>query len=188
MTSILDPLGGMGFDNRRALLLGEKIAKDRGEVARNLRGQLKHKAGSMGDWIMLSVPNAMVHGVFQAMDEPGIELPSSGLDKRLDAHISVIRPDEVKLLGGPEALKNDRGKTFRYTLGRLVEVNPRGWPEMERCWFLRVHSPELQALRRSYGLSSLPKDGEQDFHITVAVRRRGILGRNTKRKELPPLT
>jgi hypothetical protein len=47
---------------------------------------------------------------------------------------------------------------------------------------LRVHSPELQELRRSYGLSSLPNDGKFDFHITVAIRRKNVLGRNTVSK------
>ena len=86
------------------------------------------------------------------------------------------------MLGGPERFKNDRGKSFRYTLGRLVELEPDGWPDMASCFMLRVHSPELQVLRRSYGLSSLPNDGQYQFHITVAVRRRGVLGRNDKGK------
>jgi hypothetical protein len=149
--------------------------------AYNLVGQLYHKKGGMGDWIMLSVPNALVRGVYAAMDEPGIELPPSGPEERLDAHISVIRPDELAALGGPEKI-TERGKQFKYRIGGLVSTAPAGWPDMSHVWMLRVHSPELQALRRSYGLSSLPKNGEFDFHISVAVRRKGVLGRNDKQK------
>lgn len=171
---------------RRALLIqgiAQGIVKQSADLqpAYNMAGRLFHKKGSMGDWIMLSVPNALVHGVFAAMDEPGIELPPSGPEEKLDAHISVIRPDELAALGGPNRI-TERGKQFRYRIGGLVSTAPAGWPEMSHVWMLRVHSPELQALRRSYGLSSLPKNGEFDFHISVAVRRKGVLGRNDKQK------
>ena len=180
--SLLNVFDGPGLWHEAAYRLGEKVAESRGAIAYNMSGKLYHKSGSMGEWIMLSVPNALVHGVFSAMEEPGIELPPSGEGERLEAHISVIRPDELLLIGGPEKLKNDRGNSFKYTIGRLAEVEPSGWPEISKCWFLRVHSPELQTLRRSYGLTSLPNDGKYDFHITVAVRRKGVLGRNDKSK------
>jgi len=128
-------------------------------------------------WVILSVPNALVRGVFDAMDEPGVELPPSGEDGKLNARISVFRPEEVEQLGGIDKI-TERGKRFAYSIGRLETVEPAGWPAMSRAWLLRVHSPELQNLRRSYGLSSLPNDGKFAFHITVAVRRRGVLGRN----------
>jgi hypothetical protein len=151
------------------------------EPAYCLSGMLHVAHNDSGDWGMLSVPNALVRGVYSMMDEPGIELPSDPLN----AHISVFRPDEMKMLGGPKRL-TERGKRFFYRLGGLVSVEPEGWPDMARVWMLRVHSPELQALRRSYGLSSLPKDGEWDFHISVAVRRRGVLGRNDVSKASEP--
>jgi hypothetical protein len=83
--------------------------------------------------------------------------------------------------GGPDKV-TERGKQFRYSIGRLMEVVPDGWADMAKVWFLKVHSPDLQALRRSYGLSSLPKDGKYDFHVTCAVRRKKVLGRNDSRK------
>jgi hypothetical protein len=147
-----------------------------------MSGLLFHKNGGSGDWIMLKVPNALVHGCFAAMNESGIELPPSGPDEKLSAHISVIRPEELKAIGGPDKV-TERGKQFEYRIGGLVEVNPNGWPEMSKVWFLRVHSPELQKMRRSYGLSSLPKNGEFDFHISIAVRRKGVLGRNQTSKD-----
>lgn len=148
------------------------------EVAYSLSGELY---GSRNKWILLSVPNALVYGVYNAMNEPGIELPPSKGAGRLNAHISVIRPEELDSIGGVEKI-TERGKHFTYTLGRLMSTSPDGWPEMDRVWFIHVHSPELQALRRSYGLSSLPKEGQLAFHISVAVRRRGVLSRNEKSK------
>ena len=93
-----------------------------------------------------------------------------------------MRPEELKQIGGADKV-TERGKQFHYTLSRLYSVEPDGWSDMARVWFLRVHSPELQALRRSYGLSSLPNEGKHDFHVTVGVRRKGVLGRNATHKE-----
>jgi len=178
--------GDTGYWAGQAYRLGEKLASD-ASPSYSLRGLL-HTTRGGGDqgadkvWGLLSVPNALVRGVFDAMDENGVELPLSGPEGRLNAHITVLRPDEIAMCGGPEAFTKDRGRAFRYTLGRLVEFDPAGWPEMSRCWAIRCHSPELQQMRRSYGLSGLPDNGKYDFHITVAVRRRGVLGRNDKAK------
>ncbi len=158
-------------------LIVEKSAGD-AVPAYNLTGALYR---SSSGWVLLQVPNALVRGVFAAMHEPGAELPPSGDDGRLNAHISVFRAEELDALGGADAI-TERGKQFKYSIGRLMSVVPETWSGMARVWFLTVHSPELQALRRSYGLSSLPNEGKYDFHITVAVRRKGVLGRNDARK------
>lgn len=183
--SLLSPSFGLPYWHAQALALGVKYALDQQtpeppQVAYNLSGLLYVTDHGGKPWGLLSVPNALVRGVFDAMHEPGIELPLSG--GKLDAHITVFRPEEIERLGGPEALRNDRGKPFGYSLGRLVSVEPAGWPEMARCWMVRVHSPQLQQLRRSHGLSSLPNEGKYDFHITVGVRRRGVLNRSTTAK------
>jgi hypothetical protein len=180
---MLDPTDNpLPYRDRLAYAAGDALAKAAGDQvpAYNLSGLLYVSAGG---WGLLSVPNALVRGVFDAMTEPGIELPLSGASGQLNAHVTVFRKEELDMLGGPDAIKNDRGKPFRYTLGRLVAVEPAGWPEVEKCWMLRVHSPELQQLRRSHGLSPRPKNNEYDFHVTVAVRKRGVLGRNDKAKD-----
>jgi hypothetical protein len=158
----------------QAYTFGLKLAAD-AEQAINLAGTFFVSEHKDRPWGLLSVPNAMVRGVYQAMNEPGAELPVSGGE--LDAHISVMRPEEIAQLGGPSKLLNDRGKQFNYTLRRLESVNPAGWDEMSKVWMLRVYSPELQDLRKSYGLTAKPKDNKFDFHITVAVRRKHVLSR-----------
>lgn len=145
-----------------------------------LSGMLQARTYKGEDWLILSVPNAIVRGIFDAMDVPGIELPGQK-DGGLFAHITVMRPNELRTVGGAEALRQERGKMFNYGLGSLIELELPGGSEFDRCWYVRVHSTDLQNIRRSYGLPSLPDD-EKDFHITVAYRRRGVLGRNVKTK------
>jgi hypothetical protein len=155
-------------------------APDDGPVpAYNLAGTLY--LASTG-WLLLGVPNALVYGIYAAMREPGASLPPGpGPGGRLNAHVTVMRPEELARVGGPDRV-TERGKQFHYSLGRLVTVEPASWQGVDRVWMVTVHSPELQALRRSYGLSSLPNGGRHAFHVTVAVRRRGVLARNDKSK------
>ena len=176
---ILNPTDRLPAWARWAFDTGRRLVKSAAEpvVAYSLVGTLQL---TQTGWLCLSVPNALALGVFKAMDEHGIELPP-GPNGVFNAHITVMSPEEVEQVGGPTKI-TERGKQFGYTLGRLMEVEPEGWPEMAKVWFIKVHSPELQFLRRSYGLSSLPSNGEHDFHISVAVRRKGVLGRNDSRK------
>jgi hypothetical protein len=172
---LISPTDGPSLVDRFAYDLGTKVAADL-TPSYSLVGTLFVSDATGRQYGLLTVPNAMVRGVFDAMHEPGIELPLR--DGRLDAHVTVFRPEELDLIGGADAIKNDRGKPFRYSLGRLCELTPDGWPDASKAWVIRVHSPELQQLRRSHGLSSLPNDGQYDFHITVAVRRKGVLARS----------
>lgn len=137
---------------------------------------------SKSGWLLLEVPNAIVRGLYAAMSVPGIQLPY-GRDGRLNAHISVARPEELENIG----LENisETGKQFKFQLGKLHEVKPLGWEDMEKVWFVDISSPDLQNLRKSYGLSPLPKKGSKDlkFHMTVAVRKKNVLKPNGISKE-----
>lgn len=161
--------------------LGQQKQADDPEIVHALSGMLYV---TPGNWGLLSVPNALVRGTFAGLDEIGTELPGDS-DKpgRLNAHISVFRPEEIEQIGGPDKL-TERGKHFHYTTGPLKSVQPAGWPAMSKVWFIEVRSPELQQLRQSYGLPPLPKNNEFPFHITIAVRRKGVLGRNAISKSI----
>ncbi len=139
-------------------------------ISQSLAGQL-YLSGS--GWVLLRVPNALGRGAFDALDEPGVELPL-GDNGLYNAHISVFRPDELERIGGADKI-TERGHMFHYTLGPLRSCSPGGWDEMSKVWFIEIQSPELQRLRRSYGLSGLPNDGKYQFHITIAVRRKHVL-------------
>lgn len=132
---------------------------------------------SSSGFLLLSVPNAFVRGAFDSLHEPGIELPPAGPSGQLDAHITVMRPEEIEQFGGPDKI-TERGQIYHYQLGKLKTVEPNGWKAMSKAWLLEVKSPELKSLRRSYGLSALPNDNKYEFHITVAVRRRNVLREN----------
>jgi len=144
-------------------------------LAYSLAGRL---VGSKSGWIVLEVPMALVHGAFDALHEPGVEMPPAFSDyENYKAHISVMRPDEVEQIGGLDKI-TERGHFFHYTLGPIQTVEPAGWAEMSKVWFIKVKSPELEKLRKSYGLSARPKDNEFDFHITIGVRRKNVLRAN----------
>jgi hypothetical protein len=137
-------------------------------------------------WLLLSVPNALVRGVFDALDAPGTELPRAGamnvpnVDKELlNAHISVMTAAEVAAIGADKI--NERGHAFHYTLGPVKEVPVTNIDGVSKIWFIQVSSPELAALRKSYGLTPTLKNGEP-FHITVAIRRRNVLRDNDTSK------
>jgi hypothetical protein len=120
------------------------------------------------------------------MNVPGAELPLDE-DGTLNAHVTVLRPEDIEQIGGADRI-SERGNEYGWQLGQIHEVEPFGWPEMEKVWFVRVESPELEKLRKSYGLSALPtKNGvELPFHATVGRRRRGVLRENDIRKDPPP--
>lgn len=142
-----------------------------------LAGRLE---ASKSGWLLLSVPNPIIQGLFAALDVPGAELPYHS-DGRLNAHVSVMRPEELERIGGLDKI-SERGKRFKFQLGPVQEVTPTTWAEMSRVWFVKVHSPELEALRRSYGLSSRPNNNNYDFHITFAVRKKHVLRTNSVTK------
>jgi hypothetical protein len=132
-------------------------------------------------WLLLSVPNALVRGVFDAMSHAGAELPLAGtmnvpnVDKELlNAHISVMTAADVEAIGANKI--NERGHSFKYSLGPVKELTPNSVDGVSKLWAIQISSPELSALRKSYGLSALPKD--EPFHITVAVRRKNVLREN----------
>jgi ADP-ribose pyrophosphatase YjhB (NUDIX family) len=136
-------------------------------------------------WLLLAVPNALVRGVFDAMTDAGVELPLAGVlnvpnvDKELlNAHISVMTAEEAAKIGAGNI--NERGQSFKYSLGPVKELAPKNIDGVSKLWAIQVSSPELSALRKSYGLSALPKD--EPFHITVAVRRAGVLRENSVSK------
>lgn len=129
---------------------------------------------SKSGWLMLSVPNALVRGVYDALVSPGAELPGQERSDVLNAHISVMTAAEVSKIG-PNKI-NERGHNFHYTLGALREITINKAGNLSRVWAIQISSPQLSAIRKSYGLSPLLKD--EPFHITVACRRKGVLLNN----------
>ncbi len=178
----LIPLITTELATQQAYARGFDHVKQAGDATSTLSLSGRLYASSSG-WLLLSVPNAIVRGLFDALDEPGIELPSRNTNdakSTLNAHVSIMTADEVESLGGVDKI-SERGHSFRYQLGPIKTVAPKTWNGVSRVWYCTVLSPELRELRRSYGLSPQPH-GDWDFHITVAIRKSGILGTNPIRK------
>lgn len=145
----------------------------------DLRGELYL---SRSGWLLVRVPNSLARGAFAALHVPGAELPPGvGADGAFDAHISVMSPAEVERIGGAEKI-TERGKQFAYTLGPVRVVRPTNWPGVARVYYIEVRSPELEKLRKSYGLSGLPQDGRGRFRISFAIVRSGVLRDNALAK------
>jgi len=135
-----------------------------------LAGRLYH---SRSGHVLLSVPNAAVRGLFDAVGELGAELPRDGGE--FDAHVVVLTPAEVAQVGGPDKV-SERGHEFHWGIGGIRQSGGLGRPGVARTWWARVSSPELTKLRRSYGLPGYPVG--DSFHLAIAVRRAGVLGDN----------
>jgi hypothetical protein len=140
---------------------------------------------SKSGWLLLSVPNALVHGVFDALAAPGAELPMPGAlnvpnvpKNVLNAHISVMTADEVSRIGADRI--SERGHSFYYALGGLKEVPAKNIAGISKLWLIEAASPDLVKIRKSYGLSATPNN--LGFHVTVAVRRKKVLQENSVRK------
>ena len=167
----------MRLSTRDVLL---KTAAGTPTVSHSMQGRLYL---SRSGWLLLHVPNSLMYGIFATIREPGVELPPSSNGSMPNAHITVMRPEELKQLGGANKV-TERGQEFSYILGPLVTIVPSGWDDISRVYMVSVASPELSKLRRSYGLSSLPRGGKHSFHITIAVRRKHVLNSGTTSKDV----
>ena len=137
-------------------------------ITYSLKGRLTF---SRTGWVILEVPNSIGNGFFQALTEHGVEQPISETYGRYNAHVSVIRPDEVESIGGPDMIKA-RGQMIGFNTGTIREIaNPGGWADVSKVWVLEIRSPELMTLRRSLGLG----DPKYPFHMTFAIRKKNAL-------------
>jgi hypothetical protein len=145
-------------------------SKEAASKTNSLSGELYASADGA---ILLTVPNALVKGVFDALDEHGLSLPLK--NGRLYAHIPVMTSSEVTTIGGVGKV-SERGHHFSYNIDSLHEAALGNSLEYGKLWYLPVTSPELTQLRKTYGLESAP--GKLGFHIVVALRKLGVLGKN----------
>lgn len=130
--------------------------------------------------LIVGVPMSLVRGLYDSIHEPGISLPTEVDGGPVRTGIVVMTPDELEQIGGADKV-TERGKQFGYYFDKLVEAPAKGWAGVSACWHMRVTSPELTALRRSYGLASKLR-GDCDFSIVVACRKVGVLATNATSK------
>lgn len=148
------------------VLVGRKLVHINKEASERLKsvtlkGTLRQRDNG---FLYLDISNNVIHGMYSLIDEEDIDKPPYFGDGEVGAHVSVAYEEEVEDLEIKEI-----GKEYNFKLGKFYSTNPEGWDKMERVWFVEVVAPELEKLRKKYGLSKL-LNGHK-FHITVAVRR-----------------
>lgn len=161
-----------------ALLCTTKLAAE-AKICYGLEGRLYL---SSSGWLLMQVPNDIGHGFFATLNEAGVEMPTRNTndpDAKFNAHVSVMSPDEIAKIGGADKI-SERGKVVPYTTGAVKTVDPTSWDGVSRVWYLEIRSPELEKIRKSYGLE--PRRNGYDFHVTFAIRRKRVLQSNDVKK------
>jgi hypothetical protein len=130
--------------------------------------------------LLISVPAALLRGLYDSLADPGLSLPQTADGDGIRSGIVVMTPAEVEEIGGGSKI-NDRGKTFPFTFGDFFITEAKNWPGVSSCYHWHVKSPELTALRRSYGLPSKISD-LYDFSLIVACKKKGVLQSNSVSK------
>ena len=127
-----------------------------------LSGTLK----SNGGYIYLSVDSRIFAPFVNMIGKDEVISPKAVTDKDKDvgAHISVMKKKETEGLTIDEI-----GESFEFFVEGLHTVEPDGWEEVKNVYFITVDAPQLEKLRKKYGLPS--KIEGHEFHITVAVEK-----------------
>lgn len=137
-----------------------KISKNKPKKDVTFEGTLRQNKDK---FVYLDCDDRISDSLRKMLTEDGIKKPPSDEG----AHISVFYADEME----EHDLKiKELNKKFPFIIKEVYSVNPDGWDEMERVWFVKVISPELEALRQKYGLSK--KLNGHEFHITFAVKEK----------------
>ncbi len=121
------------------------------------------------NFFYIDIPENFASGLYSMMEEDADKPPYNlKAFNSVGAHISVIGTDEYKDNDLGEI--KEVGKEFNFTLEDVNSVNPQGWDDMKRVWFLSVKSKELEDFRESYGLPKKVK--KHEFHITFSVDKK----------------
>lgn len=136
-----------------------------------LAGRLQ--AGPSGN-LELTVPSSLIKGVFDALDEPGAEFVVR--NNRTESAIKVMTREEVDKLGGVSHI-SERGHSYHYTLGPIVELPATG--DYDKLWAISIKSNDLEDIRKSYGLETSPQLG---FYIPVGCKKKRVTEDNAVSK------
>lgn len=112
--------------------------------------------------IYLDVDDAFVHSLFPLLHHKAARKPNYFEENLIGAHISVIYPEEARLLRA-----EDSGQEHRFSLLDVYSAELD-----DRLYFvLMIESPSLVAFRQRYGLEDQPtfKQHRIKLHITIGV-------------------
>lgn len=137
------------------------------EIAQSLpqMGVLKKKSNG---YIYLDITNEYVTKIFPNLILDGYLRPTASFESEEGAHITVMKETE-----NCPGIEKEMGREFFFVVKELRKVpsfKKGGWNGQTSYhtgdrWMLAVEAPELEELRRCYGLS--PLVDQHDFHISI---------------------
>lgn len=137
------------------------------EVMHYVRHHLSHCGvlKSEDGFLYVDIDDAYIHKLITFLEEEGFqEPPYFGKPGLVGAHISVAYYDEARELGLGEI--EECGQLIVFTPKKCQVVHPPKWKETESLYIITVEAPELDRIRKKYGL---PRR-EHEFHITVGIK------------------
>lgn len=107
----------------------------------------------------------------------------------------LVRPPYFNVFGDPEGAHipvipareamfqyldtvDELGETFAFEIQGLYSSKPSIWPEVEEVWYFKIHSPDLEKLRRKHFLPEHPNG--HPFHVVVAVKPKPGMKKNSQ--------
>jgi len=116
-------------------------------------------------FVYVDVDDEYIHKLITFIQKDGFEEPPYFVNSdSVGAHITVMYEDEVKKYGIGEI--QECGEKIYFTPKECKIVHPPRWQEMDEVYFIVVEAPELDRIRKKYGLTKK----EYDFHITIGVK------------------
>jgi len=119
-------------------------------------------ANSRDNLCYLDLSDDYIHQLFPFLQETEAQKPDYFGENLVGAHISVIYPEEKRLVGG-----SDLGQIHHFSIKGAFSADLGA----KRYYVLLVNAPSLLLLRKKQGLPDRLafKDHWIDFHITLGV-------------------
>ena len=116
-------------------------------------------------FVFVDLDDAYIHSLTPFIEQDGFQEPPYFGDPYTEgAHISIMYSEEVKKYGIKKIA--ECGEVIHFTPKTCEIVHHSTWKEMEEIYLIVVDAPELDKIRKKYGLPPL----NFPFHITIGVK------------------
>ncbi|MBS0603890.1 MAG: hypothetical protein JSS60_02505 [Verrucomicrobia bacterium] len=131
-------------------------------------------------FVYLELPDEYITELSPLIHDPASETVPLYYLEPSPAHIPVILPHEWAQRKGWGELK-DLDKSFSFKINGVSSLNPKRWPGVEKVYFLRISSPELEKFRERCLLPSRIRGHE--FHVAIAYKKADAAAMAVPKKE-----